>query len=243
MNSESYNDGGSEISEYKISSMCKNTASSSVIPIRFSKMNSQPFTRRIFTLCGVCAPPEGSNFQAKFRQIITVLFISVNIQVMELGFILYGLYQLEIGNVFNLLFAVLHVAASNAARLSYITVIPQSKKCRDLFNGLQTISNMCKFRKKFVSIYRVENFQFSDRRTFTVGEKFIFEDKWIVWQNFEMGIDYTSIFLCESSNKSSGGRRDFLLHPWWTRWTKKFVHALENAVLTQIVSESTNNGH
>lgn len=128
--------------------MCKKTVSSSPVFIRSLKMKILPFSRRFFILCGVCALPQGSDFRARFRQIITVLSISVNIQVMELGFVLYGLYQLETGNIFNLLFGVLHVTAGNATRLSYLTLIFQSKKLRNLFDGMETISEMCKSRKK-----------------------------------------------------------------------------------------------
>lgn len=209
-------------------------------------MELLPFSRRFCNLCGVCAPPEGSDFAAKLRQMITVVFIFVSTQVMELGFIMYALYQLEMGNIFNLLFAVLHVAASNAARLSYITVIPQSKNLRDLFNGMQTILNQCKFRKesKFLqsTIYLDELSQFSHSRTFTVGEAILFQDKWTVWQNSKMDIDHRSKLLCDSSTYYFGVRSYFLLRSWWTRWTTKFVHAIENAVLIQVVGESKNSG-
>lgn len=130
-------------------------------------MKILPFSRRFYDLCGVCAPPEGSDFVANSRQMITVVYIFVSTQVMELGFIMYALYQLEMGNIFNLLFAVLHVAASNAARLSYITVIPQSKNLRDLFSGMQTILNQCKFRKtsKFLRSCHLFGWNFSNFST------------------------------------------------------------------------------
>lgn len=95
-------------------------------------------SRRISILLGVCSPTDESDFKAELCQILTILFIIINIVIMESSFIMNALYQLEVGNIVELLNAVLLTAGTTTALSSYISIVYQRKNTRRLFNTLQT---------------------------------------------------------------------------------------------------------
>lgn len=109
------------------------------------EMKILALSRRISVLCGVCSPSEKNDFRASFGQILIILLLSFNLLVMEVPMILYALYQLKMGNIFELLFAVAQVTGSVATRLSYTTIVHQRRHLRDFFNGLQSTFDQCNF--------------------------------------------------------------------------------------------------
>lgn len=109
------------------------------------KMKVLALSTRVSVLCAVCPSPEENDFRATGYQKLKVLLISFNLLVMEVPMVLYALYQLEMGNIFELLFAVAQVTASIATRLSYTTIVYQRRHLRDFFNGLQSTFDQCNF--------------------------------------------------------------------------------------------------
>lgn len=99
-------------------------------------------------LCGVCAPPEESDFLEKFCQVLNIVFIMINLSMTESSFIMYGLYQLKMGNIAEFLYAIVQVTSSMATHLSYVSMVFQRKHMRNVFNGLQNIFDQCKFDRE-----------------------------------------------------------------------------------------------
>lgn len=101
-------------------------------------------SQRLSVLCGVCAPPEESDLWAKICQILNIVFIFINLSMTEFSFIMYGVYQLEMGNIAGFLYAVVQVTSSMATHLSYVSMVFQRKHMRTVFNKLQNIFDQCK---------------------------------------------------------------------------------------------------
>lgn len=98
-------------------------------------------------LCGVCAPAEQSDLSAKFCQVLNIVFIMINLSMTESSFIMYGLHQLEMGNIAEFLYAIVQVTSSMATHLSYVSMAFQRTHMRNVFNGLQKIFDQCKFKR------------------------------------------------------------------------------------------------
>lgn len=104
--------------------------------------------RRICVLYGFCSPTEESDFRAKFRQLFTIAFILINLLIMKWASAMFALHQLKMGNIVELLGAIHQLAATTTALFSFLSIVCQRQNTRRLLNGLQTIFDQCKFRKK-----------------------------------------------------------------------------------------------
>lgn len=109
------------------------------------KMQVLALLERISVLLGICSPSDEINFQPKFYQNLRIVFCVMNLLMMIVFEISYGLAQFELGMIVDFLYAALQVAATTSMSLSYISIVHQRQNIRRTFNGVQNIVDRCKF--------------------------------------------------------------------------------------------------
>lgn len=117
-----------------------------LVTIRVNKMKVLPFSSQICVMCGVCSAAE-NDFRSKYRQTLSFVFIWFNLLATGIAFALNTLYQLKMGNIFEILFSVLQLTPTVSLMLSYISIAYRRQNTRRFFNSLQTIFDQCKLRE------------------------------------------------------------------------------------------------